>query len=224
MKAHKNSTHVCLSRILVTSRQACTFTESYSYSSLAFGLAGSPKYSVTRKNISRHYTLNPPIRYMYCLGDRKFWISCVVWGSEILYPLPWCVGDQKFWISCVVWGIRNSVSSPVVCGGSEILKLLCCLRDQKFWTLHCVYISVKTISFTSSQFYTHFQGNFKICNVKKCSSRHVSILNGKGSHFWSGSQCFLWILPNWNTTFYFGRRYFFFVTLLNFHCSFKWSV
>ena len=145
MKAQENSTHVCLSRILVTSRQACTFTESYSYSCLVFGLAGSPKYSVTRKNISRYYTLNPPVRYMYCLGDQKFCIlSRGVWGirnsgspvlfggSEILYPLPWCVGDQKFWISCVVWGIKNSVSSPVVCGGSEILKLLCCLRDQKF--------------------------------------------------------------------------------------------
>ena len=137
MKAYKNSTHVCLSRILVTSRQACTFTESYSYSCLVFGLAGSPKYSVTRKNISRYYTLNPPVRYMYCLGHQKFWISCVVWGSEILYPLPWCVGDQKFWISCVVWGIRNSVSSPVVCGGSEILDLLCCLGDQKFCILSC---------------------------------------------------------------------------------------
>ena len=138
MKAHKNSTHVCLSRILVTSRQACTFRQSYSYSSLVFGLAGSPKYSVTRKNISRYYTLSPPIRYMYCLGDQKFWISCVVWGSEILYPLLWCVGDQKFWITCVVWGFRNSVSSPLVCGGTEILKLLCCLKDQKFWIISCV--------------------------------------------------------------------------------------
>ena len=100
-------------------------------------------------------------------GDQKFCIlSCGVWGirnsespvlfggSEILYPLLWCVGEQKFWNSCVVWGIRNSESSPVL------------FREQKFWTLSCV-ISVKTISFTSSQFYTHFQGNFKICNVKK---------------------------------------------------------
>ena len=28
---------------------------------------GSPKYGMTRKNIPRYYTLNRPIRYMYCV-------------------------------------------------------------------------------------------------------------------------------------------------------------
>ena len=75
-----------------------------------------------------------------CLGDQKFWISCVVWESEILNPVLYCLGDQKFWIlSCVVWGseilnpllcflgVRNSESSPVLIGGSEILNPECCL-------------------------------------------------------------------------------------------------
>ena len=79
----------------------------------------------------------------FCILSRGVWgirnsgSPVLFGGSEILYPLPWCVGDQKFWISCVVWGIRNSVSSPVVCGGSEILDLLCCLGDQKFCILSC---------------------------------------------------------------------------------------
>ena len=74
-----------------------------------------------------------------CLGDQKFWISCVVWQSEVLNPLLYCLGNQKFWIlscvgwggqkfwilSCVNWGIRNS-ESPVLFGG------------QKFWILSCV--------------------------------------------------------------------------------------
>ena len=88
------------------------------------------------------------------LGVLKYWKpSCIVFlfrGSEILYPLLCCLGDQKFWISCVVWeseilnllcclGIRNSESSPVLFGGSETLNpLLCCLGDQKFWILSCV--------------------------------------------------------------------------------------
>ena len=39
-----------------------------------------------------------------CLGGQKFWISSVVWGSEILNPL------------LCSWGIRNSESSPVLLG------------------------------------------------------------------------------------------------------------
>ena len=37
-------------------------------------------------------------------GGQKFWISSVVWGSEILNPL------------LCSWGIRNSESSPVLLG------------------------------------------------------------------------------------------------------------
>ena len=101
------------------------------------------------------------------LGVPKYWKpSCIVFlfrGSEILYPLLCCLGNQKFWIlSCVVWRseilnpllcclrVRNSESSPVLFGGSEILNLLCCLGvrnsesspvlfgGQKFWILSCV--------------------------------------------------------------------------------------
>ena len=73
-----------------------------------------------------------------CMGDQKFWISCLVWESEILNPLLCCLRDQKCWM-----GVRNSESSPVLIGGSEILNpLLCCLRDQKFW-IFCVNWGIK---------------------------------------------------------------------------------
>ena len=54
-------------------------------------------------------------------------------GSEILNILC-CLGDQKFWISCVVLGVKNSESSPVLFGGSKILNLPCCLgvRNSEF--------------------------------------------------------------------------------------------
>ena len=59
-----------------------------------------------------------------CLGDQKFWISCVVWQSEVLNPLLCCLGNQKFWILfCVIWGIRNSESS-VLFGGPESSPVL----------------------------------------------------------------------------------------------------
>ena len=66
-----------------------------------------------------------------CLGDQKFWISCVVWQSEVLNPLLCCLGDQKFWISWVVW--QSEVLNP----------LLCCLGNQKFWILFCVIWGIR---------------------------------------------------------------------------------
>ena len=69
-------------------------------------------------------------------------------------PLLCFVGDQKFWIlPCVHGGIKNSESTPVFMGGSEILNPLLCslggseilnplqrfVRDQKFWILSCVH-------------------------------------------------------------------------------------
>ena len=93
--------------------------------------------------------LNP---LLCCLVDQKFWILHLLFGgSEILTPLHCCLGGQIFWLlsivvwggqkfwllSCVVWGVRNSESSSVFFGGSEILNpLLCCLQDQKFWLLY----------------------------------------------------------------------------------------
>ena len=66
-----------------------------------------------------------------CLGDQKFWISCVVWQSEVLNPLLCCLGDQKFWISWAVW--QSEVLNP----------LLCCLGNQKFWILFCVIWGIR---------------------------------------------------------------------------------
>ena len=170
-----------------------------------------------------------------CLGDQKFWISCVVWGSEILNPLLCCFGGQKFWIlSCVVWGIRNSESSPVLFGGSEILNLLCCLgvrnsgsspvliggslgdcleefydslqTGRRFlWVLTQFKVKSKLQKSSlelsgkheipwklqvslSANFTLISKGTLKPATLKNCSSRQVSILNGKGSLFWGDSQ------------------------------------
>ena len=54
-----------------------------------------------------------------CLGDQKFWLhNYTLRGSEMLKTFLYCI---------FLYGIRNSVSSPVLFGGSEILNLLCCL-------------------------------------------------------------------------------------------------
>ena len=99
------------------------------------------------------------LNLLCCLGIRNSESSPLLFGgSEILNPLLCCLGDQKFWLrllcclggqklwllAFVVWGIRNSESSPVLFGASEILNpLLCCLGDQKFRLLSSVVWGVR---------------------------------------------------------------------------------
>ena len=59
------------------------------------------------------------LNHLYCLGDQKFWITWVVWGSEILNPPLCCLGGQKFWIyefSPVFLGDQKLESSSVFYG------------------------------------------------------------------------------------------------------------
>ena len=111
-------------------------------------------------------------------------------GSEILNPLLCCLEDQKFrLLYFFVSGIRNSESSPVFFGepnkveikNRKLLgRILRFLANRETFPVsfntrlrlrgNCknpLWNSIAKMNFTSSQFYTHFQPNFKTFNVKK---------------------------------------------------------
>ena len=82
--------------------------------------------------------LNPVVSH--CRGSEILNLLLCSWrGSEILNPFQ-CSLEIKFWtLPCVLCGIRNSESSSVLFGGSEVLNpSLCSSRDQKLWVLSSV--------------------------------------------------------------------------------------
>ena len=91
--------------------------------------------------IFRHFTALRPEKKKYEVSVRMFGLTEIRFhnyiprGSEILKNFLYCIFVQ---------GIRNSESSPVLFGGSEILNpLLCCLGDQKFWILSCIVWGIR---------------------------------------------------------------------------------